>query len=99
MAQNPNIKDPEKPYVAPAPLAAPKPYVPPKEPPICRGFLIGPGPEGKNDTYTLWYVESKGEKLIRKELLNVCHFGIQEALDEITNSAFDIFFLKMDPPK
>jgi hypothetical protein len=93
---NPNIKQPDKPYVPPAPVA-PKPYVPPKETPILKGFTIGPGPEGKNDTYTLWYIESKGEKIIRKELLEVCHFGIQEVLDAITNSAFDIFFLKMEP--
>lgn len=58
---------------------------------------MGPGPEGKKDTYTLWLVESKGEKIINKVLLQVCYFGLQEVLDAITNWSFDIFFLKMEP--
>jgi hypothetical protein len=37
-----------------------------------------------------WYVG-------RKELLQVCYFGMMEAIDAISNSAFEIFFLKMAP--
>ncbi len=97
MAMNPNIKPPEKPWVPPSPPEAPKPYVAPKEPPVLKGFMVGPGPEGKRDTYTIWLVTTKAEKVLSKTLLEVCYFGLQEVLDAITNHAFDIFFLKLEP--
>ena len=94
---NPNDKPPEPKFQSTVakPPEAPK-YVPPKEPPELRGFVIGPGPEGKANTYTLWLVTTKADKVLKKELLEVCYFGLQEVLDAITNWSFDIFFLKLD---
>jgi hypothetical protein len=96
MAQNPNIGIPEKPFKPPSPPEAPK-YIAPKEPPTLKGFMVGPGPDGKKDTYTIWLVTTKAEKVMSKTLLEVCYFGLQEVLDSITNHAFDIFFLKLEP--
>jgi hypothetical protein len=94
---NPNVRPPEAPrQPAVAPPTAPVKYVPPKEPPVLRGFVIGPGPEGKANTYTLWLVTTKADKVLSKDLLEVCHFGLQEVLDAVTNWAFDLFFLKLD---
>jgi hypothetical protein len=61
--------------------------------------MVGPGPEGKANTYSLWLYKVQGNRVSEATLLTTCYFGIQEVLDQINNYSFDYFFMKQDIAK